>query len=422
MNTVYRLIACLFFPLSFLITSTAEAAGFQIQEQNVAHLGLAYSGTGALAEDASSAFYNPAGLSRLKGSQVAISNVLIHSHAQMRPQIATSSWGAPLSGNLTGDNPGGLIPLPSFHVGTKISEEWAFGFSVAAPFGLRSEYHKNTSPARYVALESELKAINFGPSLAYAVSPKLSVAAGPDLQRATVTLDTATGLGGGPIADGFVNHTLAGWARGFHVGALYEPRAGARFSLHYRSKMHYNGVGDYHFRDPFSEAKAKTFGRLTLPESIVASTYFQFSEAWTWLADVQWTRWNRFRELRLRYDENDLMEKVVPENFKNTLRLATGLNYTANESWTWRVGFAYDETPTVTANRTARIPDEDRIWLAFGTHYHFNKRMSFDMGYARLFFKEIWVDDKGPIGTNARFMGSYRAYANLLGVQMNVNF
>jgi long-chain fatty acid transport protein len=60
------------------ITSPAFSAGFAIIEQSVSGLGNAFSGGAASAEDATTVFFNPAGLTRLEGQQaIAGVNLII---------------------------------------------------------------------------------------------------------------------------------------------------------------------------------------------------------------------------------------------------------------------------------------------------------------------------------------------------------
>ena len=56
--------------LALLASSTASAANFQLTEMSAASLGRAHSGGAAAAEDASSIWYNPAGLEELKNSEI----------------------------------------------------------------------------------------------------------------------------------------------------------------------------------------------------------------------------------------------------------------------------------------------------------------------------------------------------------------
>ena len=52
-------------------TAGVWAAGFALMEQNASGLGNAYAGQAAAAEDASTIFFNPAGMTRLQGGQAA---------------------------------------------------------------------------------------------------------------------------------------------------------------------------------------------------------------------------------------------------------------------------------------------------------------------------------------------------------------
>ncbi len=56
---------------------SALASGFAITEKSVKGLGNAFAGAAAVAEDASTIFFNPAGMTRLTGHQVqAAANIL----------------------------------------------------------------------------------------------------------------------------------------------------------------------------------------------------------------------------------------------------------------------------------------------------------------------------------------------------------
>lgn len=416
MYRIYSLIAMT--PLLACVPGLTHAAAFQIQEQNVANLGLAYSGTAALAEDASSAFYNAAGLTRIKEKQLVLSNVVLQSHSAMRWVTARTTFGVDLT-YASPDNPGGVAAIPAMHYGARITNKMVFGLSVAAPFGLKTEYD-GTSPARYVGTLSSLKIINISPSLAYAFTDAWSIAAGPDYQKGMIKVDSAYGTGA-TTGDGWLKNRLEDWALGYHAGILYSPKKDMRFGLHYRSRVDYYGFGSTELNTLGGIVNMNVSGQMTLPEAVLASAYVGFTDSLALTIDAQWTHWSRFEELRFQY-ATTLTDKVTPEQFKNTMRLAMGANWQVNDHLTWRIGTAYDATPTHTATRTVRVPDSSRIWAAIGAHYHSSDKLSFDFGYAHLFFRKAWVDDKGPEGTLARFYGSFRSYANLLGVQVNWAF
>ncbi|WP_456407360.1 outer membrane protein transport protein, partial [Thiolapillus sp.] len=55
----------------------AQSAGFAIIEQSASGMGNAYAGAAAVAEDASTIFFNPAGMTNLPGSQVVAAGHII---------------------------------------------------------------------------------------------------------------------------------------------------------------------------------------------------------------------------------------------------------------------------------------------------------------------------------------------------------
>lgn len=77
--------------------TSALASGFAILEQSVRGLGNAFSG-GAIAEDASTIFFNPAGLTRLSGSSVSAAVYYISPSAVFQNTGSTIVTGARLSG------------------------------------------------------------------------------------------------------------------------------------------------------------------------------------------------------------------------------------------------------------------------------------------------------------------------------------
>src|SRR3954470_21863821 len=81
-------------------TTVVSAAGFQLMEQNASGLGNAYAGQGASAQDASTIFYNPAGMTKLPGRNAVGAVNAIKPFAQF---TNTGSNNAPLQPTF-GDN------------------------------------------------------------------------------------------------------------------------------------------------------------------------------------------------------------------------------------------------------------------------------------------------------------------------------
>src|ERR1035437_8648387 len=65
-----------------VMAGSAAASGFALIEQSGSGLGNAFAGGAASAEDASTIFYNPAGMSRLSGMQITVAGSMIRPSAK----------------------------------------------------------------------------------------------------------------------------------------------------------------------------------------------------------------------------------------------------------------------------------------------------------------------------------------------------
>ena len=80
---------------------------------------------------------------------------------------------------------------------------------------------------------------------------------------------------------------------------------------------------------------------------------------------------------------------------------------------------AYDQTPVRDAERTPRLPDEDRTWLTVGVQYKFSPQVAIDLGYAHIFIKDPNINQNA--GSTASFgliNGSYSSDVNIVGAQL----
>src|SRR5450759_2820822 len=101
------------------MSGSAAASGFALIEQSASGLGNAYAGGAAVAEDVSTVFFNPAGLSRISGSQLAVSGEAIGLSAKFQNQGSSSLLGTPLTGGNGGDA-GGWAVVPNIYFATDI--------------------------------------------------------------------------------------------------------------------------------------------------------------------------------------------------------------------------------------------------------------------------------------------------------------
>jgi len=430
----------------------AAGAGFAIIEHSAKGLGTAFSGGAASAEDTSTVWFNPAGMTRLEGTQVdAASHIIVPSSDFSNGGSVTNAavGGAPLSGGDSKD-PGMAALVPNFYYVRDLRPNLKFGLGVNAPFGLKTSYSQNWV-GRYHALTSSLKTFNINPGLAYKFDSGLSLGFGVSAQyadaRLTNAIDKSTACLGAagpaacapfglvtpatPTTDGFIDLKDADdWSYGYNVGVLYEYSEGTRVGVHWRSKISHEVEGKAEFTNTADLAGIFGGGRftdqtmsakVTLPESLSVSGYHQVNPKFAVMGDFTWTRWNRFDQLVINFNGGH-PQNVTPEDWNNSVRISGGASYAYNDRWTLRGGLAWDEEPIPDATkRTPRIPGDDRFWVAVGASYQKSDKLSFDVGYTHLFVGDVPINNT-EVNTGHVLIGEYDADVNIFSAQMNYRF
>lgn len=429
-------------------SSAAQAAGFGVATQNGSGLGNAYAGQSAAAADASTIFYNPAGMTRVRGIQVVQSLAITDVRGEFNDEGSTPPAGGLLGQPLGGDggDPGGLSLIPAGYVSWEIMPNslW-LGIGLGAPFGNKTEWDSDWM-GRFHATSSDIKTLNLNPSIAWRVNEKVSVGAGFNVQKIDAELKSqanyaAVGaLLGIPLAgaEGQVKVDGDDIGFGWNVGVMFELDDFTRVGLAYRSKIKYDIEGDVRFRSvpPAIAAvpalrNGKVKAEVEMPDSFSVAAVHRLSDRIELLADYTWTGWDSIQDLSIYRDDGAGLTST-PLRFQDSWRVGLGANYQFSESIKFRVGMAYDKTPVRDRFRTPRLPDGDRIWLALGMQWKLNGDTTLDVGYAHQWVDEAKLNlpDTDPANTPAGFSdpprgalrGKFEGHIDILGVQLTKNF
>ncbi|MGH8799106.1 MAG: OmpP1/FadL family transporter [Casimicrobiaceae bacterium] len=440
----------------------AFGAGFALQEQSGSGLGNAFAGGAAAAEDASTIYSNPAGMSHLPGTQVAAAGSLICLSAKFHDGGSQPAALQPLGSN--GGDAGGCAVVPALYLAVPINRQWAFGLAANVPFGLKTEYDSDWI-GRFQAIKSEVKTVNLNPAVSFRLSDSVTIAGGVSWQHINATLTSrinyagafAQGVAAGQIPAA-IAPTLIGAAAGlessadvggndsawgWNIGALFDLDPQTRIGLHYRSRIKYNVAGSVSIDNPalgplpppldgVGAAVANGVNAvlasgdvnlaLELPETANVSLFRQIDNRWDVMADVQFTGWSSVQELKVVRSTGAVLS-TTPENFRDTWRASVGANYHYSPQWMFRAGLAYDQTPVRDAQRTPRLPDSDRTWLAIGAQYRFSPQLVVDAGYTYIIIKDASINqNEGSTAQNGLISGSYRSNVNIGAVQLTYTF
>ena len=423
----------------------AAAGGFAISEQSATAAGSATAGAGAVAEDAGTVFYNPAGMTQLEGNQLMISANAFILDNSFHDRGTTDGIGDPIAGSEDFKNP--IIPIGSLFGVVDVIDRVKIGLGITAPFGLSSEYEDDWV-GRYNTLLSAITTIDINPALAFRVTDWLSVGAGVsaqyaegrrrnDLDFGTICFNDffgpagCTGLGIVPQgADGRLTIKAGDWGFGYNLGVLISPQPETRIGIAYRSEVHHKLKGEADYDVPAVAAPMTLGGTLfqstdasaeiTLPASLSVSLYHELSPQFAILGDVTWTRWHSFETLRIEFDNPSQPDIVQEENWRDTFRYSIGFRYRPAPSYVLRAGFAFDETPIRDANRNPGIPGNDRLVFALGAGIRLSESITIDLGYTYNHELDASVEQFRP--ESGTVSGEYKNRVHILSGQLRWTF
>lgn len=426
-----------------LHSSSVLGASYAIKEHSADAMAAVYAGAAATESDASYLPYNPASLAGVRNSDASVSVVVILPGTKGNYPASTTTLGTP-TGGLT--RPSGFISdatVPAFGYRQRLSERWAVGLSIAAPWGLRTDYPANWA-GRYYGRKSELLTIDVMPVTSFQVTPNLTLGAGLLIQYAKATLtsviDTGTigalnsvpgSIPGGQ--DSFAKVTGQSWNLGFMAGVI-DRIGNLTLGIAYRSSVQNELKGPLTFTldkvgigaairsatGLFTNTKQTT--PVTTPDVITSGARLDISDAWTGLVEVDWTHWSRVQDLRIHAANPAQPDDVTTTRWKDTYFASLGAEYRASPLWTIRAGTGYDQSPAVNQTRDPRLPDDDRIWLSAGVRYHVADNMDVDITASRLFFLQGKVNLTPSIpgaALRGSLAGTTDAYVNVIGLQFD---
>ena len=397
------------------LSTTASAGGFGIGTQSGSGTGNAFAGGAAAAEDASVAWSNPAAMSALpSGKQFTAAGHILVPSFKFTNAGSTGAFAAPGTGD--GGDGGGVHVVPNMFYTMDINPKLRFGFALNAPFGLATEYEPGWR-GQLTGIESEIKTVNLNPSIAYKLGENSSIGVGVSLQKIDAKL---TGFAGAP---GVLKIEGDDIGFGYNLGYFVKATPSTQIGMTYRSKVAYELEGSAIF-SVASAGNGSVRADITMPDSASLSVVSAMGGRVEVMADLTYTGWSKIKRLDIIRTSGPLAGQPVTSllfNWKDTLRYGVGANYKLDGKTKLRFGLAFDETPTNDIDRTPRLPDQDRTWVAFGVQYKPNNQGTLEVGYAHEFVKDATVSAT-PNPAVGRLNGTFNNKADILSVQYSHRF
>lgn len=422
-NNNLRLIPAL---LAVAFSGVASASGFQLLEQNGSGLGNAYAGSAAVAENASTIFYNPAGMTELKDREFSLGGNAI------RTSFKFSNNGS-IAPGLSGDggDGGGWGFVPNAYLSWALTKDWYVGLGIGAPFGLKTQYDSPWVGAAQ-SEKFDLKTYNINPSIAWRATDWVSLGAGLNWQKVdaeyvrTVGTNGVPGVPAGLLPNSTATLNLDDSAWGWNIGALFKPAEQTKIGVSYRSKIKYETTGNVSISGPspaFNVSRSSgTNAEIDMPDTFILSLAQGIGDKWELLGDVSWTGWSSIPQVDI-FRSSGASLQTLGTHFNDTWRFAIGTNYKIDDSLKLRFGIAYDQTPVPSAeHRLTSLPDNDRTWFSTGVQWKPNKTSALDAGLAYVYVKDASIDNNQLAQGRGYVKGTYSDSAWILGAQYSMSF
>ena len=350
-NGCKAIATCVAFATLGVTSGGAIAGGMFVYEFGTADVGLASAGYNVRAQDASTVFTNPAGMTRLAGNQFLGAGQLLWGNTKFSIGSGTSpGLGSNDGGYAVGHD--GWFPGGGGFASYTVSPDMKVGFALSGNFGGALNY-ENDWVGRYYVQQTWLVGLSLLPSIAWKATDKLSLGASLNamygIYKNNVAINNVNPLYG----DGRLKTKDERWGWGANLGLLYEFTPATRIGLTWNSQVNLNFNAPLEFTGlaPGVSAALGKAGLLNsslevgikVPQQVMGSIFAQVSDRWAVLGSAGWQQWSRFGQIQLGIDDSTNPTSVTTAiPFKNTWHVAGGAQYRLSEPWLLNFGIAYD--------------------------------------------------------------------------------
>jgi len=416
--------------LTVVMAAPASAGGLWFYEQSTPDQGTAAAGRAAMARDASTAYGNPAGMSRLDSTQLLFGAgaLVLQSQFETEPGTTVGGGGA----NLTS-----AIPLLSGFYVYNLSQDWKLGVALTPLMGLAADYGNSWS-GRYIVEKSALVTLSLNPVVSYKITDWLSVGGGMSVVGAFFSSQSAINNPDPTLGDGELKLKSTAISFGGNVGVLVEPIHGTRLGVTYRSpvNLHFNDIVDQvRNLGPGLNLILDILGRrfdvqrgskvdmtLTNPQEMMFSVYHDLTRDLAIMGNFGWQNWKSFGHPSVAIDGGNTIDTTADLHFSNTYHWSIGAMYRVAPAWLLTAGFAYDTSPVSEQNRTVSVPLDRQIRYAAGVQYDLSKAMTLGVAYTLISTGDAPVNqDAGPL--RGTVVGHYRPnFVHAIGLNFSYRF
>ena len=440
-----------------LIPAALGAQGFGVYELSTCTMARGGAVAANPCGDGSAIFFNPAGLTALSGTHVSVGLTTITPSGGFTDDIFQQRT----------DMSSQTFLVPNVFVTRRINEKLGVGIGLYAPYGLGTKW-PTTFAGRFAGYDTEVKTYYIQPTVAYQVTPRLSVGLGAAYIHASVALHQHLDLsqfGGPPLPAGltlgqlgipagtdFANADLSATGTGiaFNGGIIFKATDRLMLGGHFLTKktVHFTGNAafqqiqtglvlppgnpldsttaipiDFFLNSQFQAGGALAGGPastdVTLPDQWSLGLDYKFTDKWDVSADYQQVVWGWFNKLQVNFQNAATPPLVANEYYRDSNGFRVGTEYQYSPRLTLRGGYVYNSAAAPPQTVTPRLPEGDRNSIIIGVGVQLTGALHGDASY--MYLKQN--DRRGRVSeTSIVNTGLYTFKASLFGAGLSYSF
>ena len=402
------------FTLLALAGSTAFAGGYRVSIQGQKQLAMGHTGV-AVVNSAEVAFFNPAGMAYLDkkfnlsvGANGLFANTKFQ-NSQYGWEADTKNFGTPFSVYAT----------------YKLNDWLTAGLAVYTPYGSAVDWDQDWEGAHLVN-NIDLQAIFVQPSVSIRMGEHFSLGGGVIYASGSVNLNRNVDRSTVNVDNERTDLTIESkgiTAWGYTAGFMFNPTKKLRIGMNYRSEIIMEARdGDATFDDyPGTAPTTKFNADLPLPAELTVGLSYKVTDKFLMAFDYNRAMWSVYKNLDVDFTNPALTDSKNPRNYKNASTYRVGMQYAANDKFTFRAGWYFDESPVQDGYFAPETPRNDSMGYTGGLTYQVNSKLGVDFSFLYLHFDE--VDNSYDYSSSGSpFGGTYKSVVFSPGVGITYGF
>ena len=399
-----------------LAGSTAFAGGYRVSIQGQKQLAMGHTGV-AVVNSAEVAFFNPVGMAYLdKKFNLSVGGNGLFANTKF--QNSLYNWEAETKN----------VGTPfSVYATYKLNDWFTAGLAVYTPYGSAVEWDQDWQGSHLVN-NIDLQAIFVQPSLSIRVGEHFSVGGGPIFATGSVNFNrnvdrSTTDFEGDRTDLTIESKGITAW--GYTAGFMFNPTDKLRIGMNYRSEIMMEARdGDATFNDypEFGTAPTTKFNAdLPLPAELTVGLSYKFTDKFLMAFDYNRAMWSVYENLNVDFTNPALPDSNNPRNYKNSSTYRVGMQYAANNKFTFRAGWYFDESPVQDGYFAPETPRNDSMGYTGGLTYQVNNKLGIDFSFLYLHFDEV-DNSYDYVSDGSSFGGTYKSVVFSPGIGITYGF